>query len=88
MKTVLITGGSRGIGAACARLFAAEGYRVLINYAKSETAALSLCQELGCEAFRFDVSDEAAVLACRDALAERGITVDVLINNAAVSLFA
>ncbi len=87
MKTVLITGGSRGIGAAIARLFAAEGYRVLINYEKSEAAANALCEELGCEAFKFDVSDRNAVLDFKERLEARGITVDVLINNAGVSLF-
>ncbi|MBE6678425.1 MAG: SDR family oxidoreductase [Ruminococcaceae bacterium] len=87
MKTVLITGGSRGIGAACARLFAAEGYKVLINYEKSEAAANDLCKELGCEAFKFDVSDRNAVLNFKESLEARGITVDVLINNAGVSLF-
>ncbi len=87
MKTVLITGGTRGIGAACARLFAAEGYRVLINYEKSKAAADELCSELGCEAFAFDVSDRKAVFAFKDELCKRDIAVDVLINNAGVSLF-
>ncbi|HIW94386.1 MAG TPA: SDR family NAD(P)-dependent oxidoreductase, partial [Candidatus Flavonifractor merdipullorum] len=39
-KTVLITGASRGIGAACARRFAAAGCRVAVNYHHSEDAAL------------------------------------------------
>ena len=47
LKTVLITGGSRGIGAAAARRFAAAGYRVAINYQHSEEAALALAEELG-----------------------------------------
>ena len=38
-KIVLITGGSRGIGAACARLLAAEGYEVAVNYASNSEAA-------------------------------------------------
>ncbi|MBQ3196144.1 MAG: SDR family oxidoreductase [Clostridia bacterium] len=87
MKTVLITGGSRGIGAACARLFASEGYKVIISYEKSKEAADALCAELGCEAFCFDVSDRNAVFDFRDKLAARDINVDVLINNAGVSLF-
>lgn len=87
MKTVLITGGARGIGAATARLFAKEGYRVLINYEKSHEAAKALCEEIGCEAFSFDVSDREAVIAFKDELCRRGISVDVLINNAGISLF-
>ena len=39
MKNVLITGASRGIGAACAKAFAAEGYKVFVNYNKSEKQA-------------------------------------------------
>lgn len=87
MRTVFITGGARGIGAATARLFAQEGYRVLIGYEKSTAAAEELCRSIGCEAFCFDVSDRAAVFAVKEELARRGISVDVLINNAGVSLF-
>ena len=57
MKTVLITGGSRGIGAATARRFAAAGYRVAINYNRSEREALKLAEELGGTAVRADVGD-------------------------------
>ena len=45
-KTVLITGGSRGIGRAIARLFAKNNYNVVINYNKSEEEAKSLLKEL------------------------------------------
>ena len=46
MKTVLITGASRGIGAACARLFAQKGWAVGINYCRSEKAAKALEEEI------------------------------------------
>jgi NAD(P)-dependent dehydrogenase (short-subunit alcohol dehydrogenase family) len=46
-KVVLITGGSRGIGAATARMALAEGYKVAINYVSDKTAAVSLQKELG-----------------------------------------
>ena len=89
-KVALITGASRGIGRACARLFAENGYSVLINYHRSEQAAQELLRELldkGCDArlLRADVSDSAQV----DALCAQALSafrhVDVLINNAAIA---
>ena len=46
MKSVLITGSSRGIGRETARLFALKGYKVFINFNKSECDALNLIKEL------------------------------------------
>lgn len=81
MEHILITGGSRGIGAATVRLFAARGCRVAFLYEKNETAASALSRETGALAIRCDVADGAAV--------ERAVAslppVDVLINNAGVS---
>lgn len=87
MKTVLITGGSRGIGAAMARTFAKNGYRVLVNYVSNDAAAEALKDEIGCKLYKADVSDREAVYALRDRLEAEGISVDVLINNAGVALF-
>ena len=63
-KTVVITGASRGIGAQCARAFAAASYNVVINYNKSEEQAGALVNELlaqgySAAAIRADVSDSA-----------------------------
>ena len=63
-KTVLITGGSRGIGKGAAELFHKNGYNVVINYNKSEKEALSLAESLpGSIAVQGDVSKEEEVKA-------------------------
>ncbi len=87
MKRVLITGGSRGIGAACVRRFAEEGNRVVFLYNKSEDEAMDLSMETGAFAMQCDVSD-AAALKKTLAEAERALggAIDVLVNNAGVSL--
>lgn len=85
MKTVLITGGSRGIGAAIARRFALEGCRVIINYSKSEAEAETLSRELGCAALRADVGSAEQADAMMDEIESRFGALDVLVNNAGVS---
>ncbi len=81
MKTVLITGGSRGIGAACAALFSKNGYNVIINYNKSEEKALTLAKGIGATAIKADVSrvDEVKEMF------EKAGKVDILINNAGIA---
>jgi NAD(P)-dependent dehydrogenase (short-subunit alcohol dehydrogenase family) len=88
-KTLLITGGSRGIGAAVARLGAAAGYRVAINYVSNEGAAQALADEItkqGGEAFAVqgDVADERDVLAMFGAVDKRFGRLDALVNNAGI----
>lgn len=83
MKRVLITGASRGIGAACARVFVKSGYDVIINYNNSKKEALELAEEIGAETIRADVSDSAQVAEMFKAAGE----VDVLVNNAGISGF-
>ena len=83
MKSVLITGASRGIGAAAARLFSEKGWRVIINYNRSETEALSLAAELGAEAIHADISKSDEV----NAMAAAAGSVDVLVNNAGICGF-
>lgn len=78
---VLITGGSRGIGAEAVRHFAAQGARVTFLYEKSESAAAALAAETGAAAVRADVSDAAQV---RSAVAQSG-DADVLINCAGIA---
>ena len=89
-KTVLITGASGGIGSACVRLFAAEGYKVAIHYNTDKAAADKLKDELhgiGCEAVSVwaDLRDEAAVNGMFAEIEAQLGEVDVLVNNAGVS---
>ncbi len=90
MNTVLITGASRGIGAATARLFAKNGYRVAINYCSNEKLANDLVAELtstGGDAFAVcaDVSDELQVAAMMQQVFARFGKLDVLIHNAGIA---
>ena len=86
MKVVLVTGGSRGIGAAVCRKFAAEGYLVAVNYEKNREKAEALAQEIGGAAFCADVSDEKAVDEMFTAIEKKWGTVDALVNNAGISV--
>lgn len=91
MKTVLITGSSRGIGEDIARVFARNGYNVVINYLKNKTKAENLAQEL-CTygiraiALKADIGDPVQVkMMVKQSLEVFG-KIDVLVNNAGVSL--
>ncbi|MBN9232709.1 MULTISPECIES: SDR family oxidoreductase [Phyllobacteriaceae] len=88
-KTLLVTGGSRGIGAAVCRLAAGAGYRVAINYASNQEAAETLVAEIkagGGEAFavKGDVGDEANVLSMFETVDKRFGSLDAFVNNAGV----
>ena len=78
---VIITGGSRGIGAAAVRAFSARGDRVAFLYEKEDEKAAAVAAETGAIAIRCDVSDEAAV----NAAFARLPGADVLINNAGIA---
>jgi len=80
---MLITGGSRGIGAATARLAAARGYKVCVNYTAAREAAESLAREIGGIAVKADVSNESEVVSLF-AQADRLGKLSVLVNNAGI----
>lgn len=82
---ILITGGSRGIGAACVRAFCAQGHRVVFFYCNSEAVAQQLASETGAYAVRADVSDAAHVAAAVEEATQRLGNLDVLVNNAGIS---
>lgn len=81
MKHVLITGGSRGIGAAAVRAFCAAGYQVTFIYHNNQESAEKLCAETGASAVCCDVSDTQAVNAAIGKLSP----VDTLICSAGIA---
>jgi NAD(P)-dependent dehydrogenase (short-subunit alcohol dehydrogenase family) len=86
-KTVLITGGSRGIGAAAALLFGEAGASVGVNYYRNETAAAEVARAIGsgrAEPIQADMADPEAVERMIGRLTERFGRLDVLVNNAAI----
>ena len=83
MKTVVITGGSRGIGAAAVSAFRAKGCEVIFLYHKNHAAAQALARETGSRAIACDVANEAAVQTAFSQLPP----IDVLINNAGISQY-
>ncbi len=88
MKTVLITGGSRGIGRAMVELFSKNGYKVAFTYKSSENEAKNLAETTGALAICADSADEAQVnSAVSLAQMELG-GIGCLINNAGVSSFS
>ena len=81
--TIVITGGSRGIGAAAVELFAAQGHRVYFLYEKEHDRAKEVAHRTGATAICCDVADEAAVNAAFHQIG----TVDVLVNNAGICYY-
>ena len=83
MKTVLITGGSRGIGAAAVARFASRGDRVFFLYEKNHEAAHTVAEKTGAEALCCDVAGGTAVKAAFEIIGD----VDNLICNAGIMHF-
>lgn len=91
MKTVLITGGTKGIGKAIAFEFLKQGYEVVLNYHSDEQSALATQAEFNMQGYcpvlmRADVSDELQVRKMFNEFFEIYEKLDVLVNNAGISL--
>jgi len=82
-KSVLVIGGSRGIGAAIVRRFAAEGASVTFSYAGSQDAATQLAAETGSKAVQADSADRDAVIN----LVRTAGPLDILVVNSGIALF-
>ena len=92
-KTALVTGGSRGIGRACAEMLARHGARVAVNYRSNANAANDVVRTLQTGghtaiAVRADVSDETQVQTMVETVEKQLGPVDLLINNAGVFYYA
>lgn len=85
---VLITGGSRGIGACCVEMFAMAGYRVAFFYNKSEVCAMKVADRSHAYAVKADVSDSHSVSEGIKASIDILGGIDVLVNNAGISAFS
>ncbi len=91
-KVVLITGASRGVGAATAKLFASNNYNVVVNYNNSENEALNLSKELEQNyniktlAIKCDVSNEEEVKNMVKKTIEVFGHIDTLVNNAGIAI--
>ncbi len=84
MKNVLITGGSRGIGEECVRLFSDAGCRVFFTYKKSEKKARELAKRACAVAIKCDASSFKDTCAAAGIIHKTG-NIDVIINNAGIS---
>ena len=80
MSNIVITGGSRGIGAAAVELFASRGHRVFFLYEKEHEAAKAVAEKTGATPICCDVADGQAVRAAFETIAD----VDILICNAGI----
>ena len=81
MKKVLITGGSRGIGAECVRSFAKAGYEVYFTYNNSEEMAHQVAEDTAATELKCDISSADAIKAVISKVGN----IDILINNAGIS---
>ncbi len=88
-KVIIVTGSSRGIGAATAIEAAKQGYAVCVNYLNNEKAAQQVCDEITtiggkCIAIKADVSQEAEAVALFAAVEQRLGPVTALVNNVGI----
>src|SRR5579862_4633604 len=90
-RVALVTGGSRGIGRACAEALASHGATVVVNYVKGEAAARAAAEAIAAAGGKadvagFDVADSKAVDAGIDEVIKRHGKIDILVANAGISI--
>ena len=85
IRVALVTGGTRGIGAAIAKALAAEGHKVAATYAGNDEKAAAFTAETGIKTYKWNVADYAACTAGIAQIAEDLGPVDILVNNAGIT---
>ena len=84
-RVALVTGGTRGIGAAIAKALAAEGHKVAATYAGNDEKAAAFTAETGIKTYKWNVADYAACTAGIAQISEDLGPVDILVNNAGIT---
>ncbi len=84
-RVALVTGGTRGIGAAISVALKAAGRKVVANYAGNDEAAAAFKAEHGIEVYKFDVGDFAACEAGLAAIVAENGPIEILVNNAGIT---
>ena len=84
-RIALVTGGSRGIGAAVSKALMADGYRVAATYSSNDQKAAAFTEETGIKTYKWDVSNyDACISGISKVESELGL-IDVLVNNAGIT---
>lgn len=88
-QIALVTGGSRGIGAAIAKKLGTQGFHVIVNYVSNEAKANEVVHQIreaggSADALKFDVANEAEIMNAMEEISKVG-TLSVLVNNAGIS---
>ncbi len=84
-RVALVTGGTRGIGAAIARMLKLRGYNVAANYAGNDVAASAFKEETGIPVYKFDVGDFDAVVAAVAQIEKDLGPIEIVVNNAGIT---
>src|SRR6516164_8508531 len=84
-RVALVTGGTRGIGAAISRMLKLRGYNVAANYAGNDVAAKTFKEETGIPVYKFDVSDFEAVKGAIAQIEKELGPIEIVVNNAGIT---
>ena len=84
-RVALVTGGTRGIGAAISRMLKLRGYQVAANYAGNDVAANAFKENTGISVYKFDVSDFEQVKAAVTKIEQELGPIEIVVNNAGIT---